>query len=132
MVAKASGSFEVTSWVEETYDESDDGSRRTKASVTQRCTGGIEGDASVQWLMVHRPDGTAHFAGLQHVLGTLAGRNGSFTLATVGEFDGTMATWRATVVPRSGTGDLQGLTGSGTFGAPPGSKATFELHYEFT
>ena len=48
-------------------------------------------------------------------------------LETIGDFDGKVATWTATVVPGSGTGDLEGLTGRGTFEAPMGSKASFQL-----
>ena len=49
---------------------------------------------------------------------------------TIGDFDGTVATWKATVVEGMATGDLIGLRGSGSFGAPHGSTASYELEYE--
>jgi hypothetical protein len=57
-------------------------------------------------------------------------RKGSFVLETVGEFDGAEARWSATVIAGSGTGDLEDLSGSGTFRAPHGSTAEFDLDYD--
>jgi hypothetical protein len=122
------GSFENTSWDEDTVEEMDDGAKLTRASVTQDFTGDIEGDGAVQWLMAYRADGTAHFVGLQRVRAKIADRTGSFVLETVGDFDGKIASWTATVVPGSGTRDLSDLSGKGTFEAPMGSTAEFELH----
>ena len=130
-MVKATGSFELASWDEETYEELEDGGRLTRASVTQTFAGDIEGDGAVQWLMSYRPDGTAHFVGLQRIRGAIGDRKGTFVLETIGDFDGKLATWSATVVPGSASGDLAGLTGTGDFGAPHGPKATFEFEYEF-
>lgn len=130
MTTTARGRFEITSWNEAPYKEMDDGRKLSKASVTQRFTGDIEGDGAVEWLMYYRPDKTATFVGLQLVTGTLAGRSGSFVLETRGGYDGTTASWTWSVVPGSGTGDLQGLRGSGDAAAGHGSVADFTLDYE--
>jgi hypothetical protein len=129
-MTKVKGSFELASWDEETYEELDGGAKLTRASVTQAFHGDLEGDGSVEWLMAYRPDGTAHFVGLQRVEGSLEGRKGTFVLDTAGDFDGKAATWHATVVEGSATADLTGLRGTATFGAPKGPKAEFELDYE--
>jgi hypothetical protein len=128
-MANASGGFELSSWSEETYDEGQAG-KMTLATVTQGFSGDITGDGAVRWLMAYRADGTARFVGMQQVDGELGGRRGSFVLETAGDFDGTMARWSATVVPGSGTGDLAGLEGAGTFGAEHGPEATYEIHYQ--
>jgi hypothetical protein len=130
-MTKARGSFELTSWNEETYEELAGGSKLTRAAVTQSFEGDISGDGAVQWLLAYRPDGTARFLGLQRIDGSVGGRRGSFVLETVGDFDGTLATWQASVVSGSATGDLEGLTGHGSFGAPHGPTATFELDYDY-
>jgi hypothetical protein len=98
--------------------------------VTQEFTGDIEGDGAVQWLMAYRTDGTAHFVGLQRVHATIADHTGTFVLETIGEFDGTVASWNASVVAGSGTRDLKDLSGAGTFEAPMGSTAEFELNLD--
>src|ERR1700688_4459641 len=128
-MAEARGTFELASWKEETYEELDDGAKLTRASVTQKFEGDIEGDGAVEWLMAYRSDGTAHFVGLQRVRGTVAGRAGVFVLETSGDFDGQTATWTASVVAGSATGELVGLVGEGTFGAPHGPNASYELRY---
>ena len=115
---KVKGSFQNTSWNEETVEELEDGAKLTRASVTQDFTGDIEGDGAVQWLMAYRADGTAHFVGLQRVRATIAARTGTFVLETIGEFDGKTASWTATVVPDSGTRELGELSGAGRFEAP--------------
>jgi hypothetical protein len=84
---RATGSFMLTSWNEETDHESQ-GRKKTLASVTQDFSGDITGEGEVRWLMVYRDDGTARFVGTQRVDGTLGGRQGSFVLETTGDFDG--------------------------------------------
>ena len=130
-MTKATGSFELASWNEDTYEEMEDGRKLTRASVTQKFTGDLAGEGAVEWLMCYGRDGTAHFVGLQSVHGDIGGRKGSFVLETRGDFNGKMATWEAEVVAGSATGELTGLVGSGTFGAPHGPNASFDLDYKF-
>jgi Protein of unknown function (DUF3224) len=120
------GSFQVSSWNEDVYEERD-GHRLTRASVNQRFEGDIAGDGAAEWLMAYRADGGARFVGFQVVDGELAGRRGTLVLQTTGEFDGQIARWEATVLPGSSTGALKDLQGEGTFEAPHGSTAFYEL-----
>ena len=129
-MTEARGSFDVTAWNEETYEELDGGGKLTRAVVAQTFTGDVVGEGAVQWLMSYRRDGTAHFVGVQRVRGTLGGRSGSFLMETSGDFDGAEASGSWTVIAGSGTGDLEGLRGTGSFRAPHGSHATFELDVE--
>lgn len=126
---RATGTFEIASWNEETVEKIGEG-KVTHAAVTQKFTGDIDGDGAVDWLMAYRADGTARIIGLQRVHGTIGGRTGTVTFETEGEFDGTIASGRWTVVPGTGLDDLAGLTGSGRFEAPHGPTATFQLDYE--
>ncbi len=122
--------FEVVSWNEETYERTRGKAELTRARVTQRFTGDVSGQGSVQWLMAYARDGTAHLVGLQRVKGSIGDRTGTFVVETIGDLDGTVATWKATVVHGMATGDLVGLRGRGTFGAPHGPTASYELEYE--
>jgi Protein of unknown function (DUF3224) len=130
-MTNANGSFELASWEEDTYEELEDGGKLTRASVTQAFNGDVVGDGAVQWLMCYRNDGTAHFVGLQLVRGVIDQRKGSFVLETSGDFDGKQATWTGSVIPGSGSGELESIRGTATFGAPMGSKADFAFDYEF-
>lgn len=125
----ASGTFQVTGGAEDAYHEQQGGPKLARVSGTQRFTGDIEGEGSVEWSMCYLPDGTARFAGLQRVEGSIGGRTGSFVMESVGSHDGKASKgfWR--VIAGSGTGDLAGLTGEGTFDAPGGPEVSYRLEY---
>jgi hypothetical protein len=131
MSTHAQGKFEVQSWDENPYVELEGGAKLTRASVGQGFTGDLEGEGSVEWLMCYREDKTADFVGLQRFVGSLGSRSGSFVMTTQGSFDGTEAKGSLTVVARSGTEELSGITGTGAFAAPLGSTASVELDYDF-
>jgi len=124
----AQGSFSITSWDEQPYEERDAGAKLTRASVTQAFTGDLEGEGAVQWLMSYRPDGTAAFVGLQVIRGTVGGRTGSFVVQDTGTFDGGIARGTWSVVPGSGDGELEGIAGQGGFEA--GEQATYTLDHD--
>ena len=125
------GEFTLSSWEEKTYAEREGERKLTQATVTQDLAGDVAGKGQVEWLMSYGEDGTAHFVGLQQFEGVIAGREGSVVLETIGEFDGTEATWTAKVVEGSGTGGWAGMRGEGRFQAPHGNKASFTLDYSF-
>jgi hypothetical protein len=132
MPTRATARFKIAGWDEKTYTELEGGGKLTQASVKQAFSGEIEGDGAVEWLMCYRPDATAEFVGLQHFVGRIGGRSGSFALLqTAGSFDGTEARGELSVVPGSGTQDLRGLRGNGEFSAPLGSEAAVTLDYDF-
>lgn len=130
-MTKAIGEFNIASWDEETYQELEGDAKLTRAVVTQTFSGDLSGTGDVQWLMCHSQDGTARFVGLQRVEGSIEGRSGSFIAESVGDFDGARVTGSWSVLAGSGTGELAGLRGSGSFEAPLGSKASFQLEYSF-
>jgi hypothetical protein len=130
MTTQAEATFKVEEWNEETYSETGEGGKLTRARVRQSLSGDISGDGSVEWLMCYRGDDTADFVGLQRVDGRLGERAGSFVLESRGTFDGKEARGDLAVVPGSGTGELSGLSGSGRFSAPLGSEASVSLDYE--
>jgi hypothetical protein len=126
----ASGRFKIEAWDEKPYVESEDGSKLTRASVTQSFSGDIEGEGSVEWLLCYRADHTADFVGMQRVTGRIGKRTGSVVLRTIGTFDGTEARGDWVVVPGSGTEGLSGLRGRGGFTAPRGREPSITLDYE--
>lgn len=130
MAQHATGTFEISSWDEDAYTQIDDARKLTRASVTQRFTGDVDGEGAVEWLMCYRSDGTADWVGLQRVVGAVGGRGGSFVLRTNGTFDGSVAAGDWDVVAGSGTDDLEGITGTGRMEAPICSTATYTLDYD--
>ena len=120
MATEATGTFKLEGWDEKAYEERDGGRKLTEAHVKQTFSGDIEGEGEVRWLMAYRPDETADYIGLQRITGSLGGRSGSFVLQTYGTFDGKVAAGAWEVLKGSGTGELEGLSGSGSFKAPMG------------
>jgi hypothetical protein len=127
----ANATFQIQGWDEQTYDERDGAAGKlTEANVQQTVTGDIEGSSDVRWLMAYTADDRAEFVGIHVVAGTLAGKEGTFVLRSAGSFDGSTADGDLTVVAGSGTGDLSGISGTGSFSAPMGDTASLSLDYE--
>jgi hypothetical protein len=129
-MARAKGTFTVTAWAEDTYQELDGKAKLTKATVGYHLSGDIEGDATWSALMYYREDGTAEYTGLQHLTGQIGDQEGTCVMVADGGFaDGAArGTWR--VIEGSGTGALAGLRGSGTSVATSEPPGTFTLDYE--
>ena len=130
MKRTANARFAIKSWEEKPYSEGQDLPRLNRATVTKTFTGDIEGEGHVEYLMMYRGDGSATFVGLERVVGRLEGRTGSFVLQRTGVFEGGQAKESYSVVPGSGTGELQGLRGDGGSAAGHGLEHPFTLSYE--
>lgn len=131
MTVHATATFEVKAWEEKPYDEIDEGPKLTRASVTKSFSGDIEGEGTVEYLMIHRDDGSASFVGLERVVGRVGDRSGSFVLQHTGTFEGGTAKTTWFVVPGSGTGDLRGLRGEGGFASAHAERYSITLDYDF-
>lgn len=131
MSQQAEATFQVNSWDEKPIGESEGMPRLTRATVTKSFSGDIEGEGSLEYLMMYRADGSASFVGMERVIGSVAGRSGSFVLQHTGTFEaGTAkATW--VVVPGSGTGELRGLRGDGGFASAHAERYSMTLDYDF-
>jgi len=131
MSTHATATFEVKSWDEKPYDEMDGGPKLTRASITKSFTGDIEGEGTLEYLMIYRDDGSASFVGLERIVGRVGDRSGSFVLQHSGTFEGGVAKATLSVVPGSGTGDLRGLRGEGRFAAAHADSYPITLDYDF-
>ena len=131
MSSEAKGTYQVTSWVENQYDEADGTAKLTRARITQTFSGDIEGEGTSDYLMVYPSDSEAHFVGAHRVVGTLAGRSGSFVLAAQGVFANGVVETTWSVVPGSARGDLAGLSGSGGYVTTSPTEADVRLTYAF-
>lgn len=130
MKKTANAKFSIASWDEKPYSEGQGLPKLTKATVSKKFTGDLEGEGHVEYVMMYRSDGTAAFVGLERITGRLGGKSGSFVLQRTGAFDGGKANETYTVIPGSGTGDLAGLSGSGTSSVGHGNELPFALQYE--
>lgn len=121
MTTHATGTFQVKNWDENVILEADGGSKVTHAKVDMAFEGDVEGEGTVEWLMGYADDGTATYVGLERITGKIGDRTGSFVVQHTGMFDGKIAKSELSIVPGSGTGELSGVQGKGTFEAGMGS-----------
>ena len=129
--ARAEGTIQVQVYEPRPYDAPERGPGLNEIRVVQTFHGDIEGAGRVRFLQALRADGSASFVGIEHVTGTLAGRAGTFLLQDEGTVSGDRVEGRWFVVPGSGTGDLAGLRGEGSFAAKLGEHAHWVLDYRF-
>ena len=126
MTTRVKAEFEIAGWDETPFDEGVGVGKLTEALVTKKYTGGIEATSTTKWLMAYAPDKTATFVGIERIKGTVDGKHGSLVLLHDGVFEDGAATATLRIV--SGTDELKGATGSGTFRADPAGSITLELH----
>jgi hypothetical protein len=117
MATSATATFQIEGWDEDDIMETGDGAKVTRAKVSRSFEGDIEGAGTVEWLMGYDEDGSATFVGIERIVGSIGGRTGTVVLRHVGAFDGQVAKADLLVVPGSGTGELRGIRGEGSFEA---------------
>ena len=119
---KAKGTYTVKKWEEVTYQQITPEMKTTKASVEYAFSGEIEGKASVEYLMFYshfdpkdQHKSSASYVGLIYFSGTLLGKSGSFVLEDDGTFEGGAAKSALRIAKGSGTGQLEGIHGTGMY-----------------
>jgi hypothetical protein len=105
--------FALKSWEEKPYNELPGELKMTRSSVAYIYYGDIEGESTLDYLMVYRPDESGSFVGLERIIGRVSRRSGSFVLQHTGTFNKTDVDSTFFVVPHSGTGELASLSGEG-------------------
>ena len=81
-------------------------------SINKTFLGDLQGNSVGQMLSFRSGvEGSAGYVAMERVTGSLAGRQGSFTLQHSGVMDKGASSLTVVVVPDSGEGELEGLTG---------------------
>jgi hypothetical protein len=111
MTTRASGTFEVK--LSPQVDGEEGGACVGRMLIDKRFSGDLEATSKGQMLAVRTSvEGSAGYVALEHVTGKLAGRGGSFVLQHSGTMERGAQRLSITVVPDSGTGELEGISGS--------------------
>lgn len=131
MTKHANSTFEVKKWDEQTLNEVDGHLKITRASVAFAYHGELEAESAMEYLMLYRDDSSATVIGLERVSGRLDGKSGSFAIEYRGGYENGTATGELTVVPGSGTGELEGVRGRGKAVAGKDGTTSFTLDYDF-
>jgi hypothetical protein len=129
MSQQAIAAFEVTSWVQSTYDEPADMPSLARATVKKTFRGGVEATSTAELLMCQPDDSSGGYIGSERIVGKVGERSGSFVVQHGATQDGETFEIYGRVLPGSGTGELAGIRGTATF-RHDANGAVFILDYD--
>ena len=110
----ASGTFDVTLTPQPASDDTL-GARVGRLTIDKQFHGGLEGISRGEMLTAMTDvDGSAGYVAIETFAGTLDGRSGTFALQHSGTMNRGTPQLSIAVVPDSGTGQLEGITGTMT------------------
>jgi hypothetical protein len=107
----AHGSFDVKLTPQKPDNQDAETAKLGRISLTKQFHGELEATSTGEMLYAGDATTSGGYVALERVTGTLAGRKGSFVLQHSGTMSRGHQHLTITVVPDSGTGELQGLTG---------------------
>lgn len=131
MKMQAKGSFEVK-MSPQTWSEAQADPTLGRFLLDKQYHGDLEAASIGQMLSAGTAEkGSAGYVAIEKVNGTLHGRSGTFAMQHNGIMNRGVPQLTVTVVPDSGTGELQGLAGSLSIEIANG-KHSYELNYTLT
>lgn len=113
---------------EEPYADAD-GAELSRVHISRTFTGDLEGSSTAE-LMIAKSEGGGGYVGHDRVSGTLQGKSGGFVFQHIGVMGPEGVTNTGLIVPGTGTGELDGMTGEGTMLADEDGNHTLTLAYE--
>lgn len=125
-------SIEVIGYEKFDISSHEDGSVLVSTVLTERFTGAIEGIGVADHIRLLHPDGSGISTGIERIEGAVNGRSGSFILTAYGRNLSpakVSGTW--TVQPGSGTAELVGLRGRGSYTATADPAGHWRAEDEF-
>lgn len=127
MTDHATGTFDVKLTPQD--DKSDD-KTMGRMTIEKQWHGDLEGASKGQMLTGGDPaKGSAGYVAMEKVTGTLKGKKGSFIFQHTGTMDRGDLQLKISVVPDSGTGELEGLSGTMTIKIEKG-KHFYDFEYK--
>jgi hypothetical protein len=123
----ASAPFTNDRYDEEAYAEAE-GVELSRVHISRTFTGDLAGESTAE-LMIAKSEGGGGYVGHDRITGTLAGKAGSFVFQHTGIMGPAGITNTGTIVPGSGRGELEGITGEGAMLADDDGNHTLTLTY---
>src|SRR4051794_17004325 len=124
----ASAAFTNDRYDEEAYAEAD-GVELSRVHISRTFSGDLEGESTAE-LMIAKSEGGGGYVGHDKVAGTLAAKTGTFVFQHTGIMGSGGVTNTGTIVPGSGTGELEGISGEGTMLADEEGNHILTLEFE--
>ncbi len=125
-----------STFVLDSFDQQDphsdvQGVAMARARIAKTFSGDLVGTGEVEMLSARGSSGGAGYVALERITATLAGRTGSFALLHIGTMGGGTTWGKWPVVPGSGTGELEGISGEGQIERHGDGSHSFILDVEF-
>ena len=109
---KVSGKFEVKMQPLEPYTKGENGINIGRMSIDKTFSGELSASSKGEMISAMADvKGSAGYVAIEHVSGTLSGKNGSFALQHFATMNKGESFLNIEVVPDSGTGELTGISG---------------------
>ena len=124
----ASAPFANDRYDEEPYGEGG-GTELQRVHIARTFSGDLEGTSTAE-ILIARSEGGGAYTGQDLVTGTLGGRSGSFVIQHGGVMGPDGISNTGTIVPGSGSGELEGISGEGTLLADEDGNHMLTLQYE--
>lgn len=128
MSKRATATFTLDTWEQSTLVEQPAGTI-AQAEVTKTYAGELAGTSVTRLLFGSRTEDIAAYGGFEIVTADLQGRTGTFMLHHRAA-QGDQGFFELTVLAGSGTGDLEGLTGSAQIEVDESGGHTIHLDYD--
>jgi hypothetical protein len=124
----ASAPFTNDRYEEEAYAEAD-GVELSRVHISRTFTGDLEGESSAE-LMISKSEGGGGYVGHDRISGTLGGKTGTFVFQHTGIMGPEGITNTGTILPGTGTAELEGIAGEGSMLADEAGNHTLTLTYQ--
>lgn len=125
----AKGTIVHNNWDEKPYHEAAP-LKSTEARIDIVMHGAIEATGPARYLMQYPTADTCYYSGYLVLEGTLDGKQGQFIIYEIGDWTNGVASSKWEVVKSSGTGELKGLAGKGSYAAEHDKTVHYQLNYE--
>jgi len=126
VIKHATGPFEVKLTPQDDKGDPNLG----RMTIDKQFHGDLEGTSKGQMLTgMSEVKGSGSYVAIEKVTGTLQGRQGTFILHHIGIMNRGTPNLAVEVVPDSGTGQLQGLTGKMNIIIAPGGAHSYDFEY---
>jgi Protein of unknown function (DUF3224) len=124
----ATAPFTNDRYDEEPYGEVG-GAEVSRVHISRTFTGDLQGESTAE-LLIGKSEGGGGYVGHDRISGRLEGKTGGFVFQHTGLMGPEGVTNNGVIVPGTGSGELEGITGEGTMLADEDGNHTLTLEYE--
>jgi Protein of unknown function (DUF3224) len=128
---RTTGTIEMRQRDATPFDSMPKGTTLQLVQLTEEFFGEVSGILTARFIQVVTADGLARQWGAGRLVGTVAGRRGSFAIQDAGSVRGDKVEGTWSVISGSGSDELSGLRGNASFKGTIGQPVSYAFEYAF-